>query len=270
MRTTILAVIVGLLMASPPGLSADIGTGSSTTAPLQELNEGPTLGAIATVRPYVSLTIFTRARGGPALLQGSYAAPGTPQGDKYGTELSNIRNAGRPGRRGLDVAQIGQGSSLGQVTSSLESDEFMMRYDRFKPYESSRPVGDDDEGRPEMPTNIRFHAAGPGTHDSDQEVVLVVHSNSVAWTIATEATALTGEEGTLPAEHVFVRGPATVLATDAGGGAGFVSLSAPKVVASGTAKGWVQIPVEFRLQTTNDDRVGFYTGQIYVDYFPAP
>jgi hypothetical protein len=152
----------------------------------------------------------------------------------------------------------------------MEIDEFMMRYDRFGSSEAMRPGGGGDEGRLEMPTNIRFHAPGPGIHDSDQEVVLVVHSNSSAWTIATEATALTGEEGTLPAGHVFMRGPATVLAADAGGGPGFVSLSSPQVVATGTKRGWIEIPVEFRLQTINSDRVGFYTGQIYVDYFATP
>lgn len=270
MRMRILAVIVGLLISAPLALCLDIETGPSGPYPLEALSEGPSLSAVATVRPCVTVTIFTRPRGAPAAAQGSYAAPGTPQEGRYGTESANVRNSRSAWSQRQGVARIGQGSSFRQVSGDLENDEFMMRLEKYRKSQPAVPGGPDIEQRPEMPTNIRFQAPGPGMHESDEQVVLVVHSNSAGWTVTTEATALAGANGMLPPGQVFMRGPATSLAVDEGGGPGFVNLSTPKVVATGIRRGWLEIPVEFRLQTTKDDKVGYYRGQIFVDYFATP
>jgi hypothetical protein len=120
-------------------------------------------------------------------------------------------------------------------------------------------------------TTIRFHAlSGPGVYKADRNVIVRVGSNTRGWTITVEATPLTGSKGSIPAERVFVKGPGTDSSVDKGAGPGFDSLSSPKLVAIGLRRGLLDVPVEFKLKTGNQDRAGFYTGLIYVNCLMAP
>jgi hypothetical protein len=141
--------------------------------------------------------------------------------------------------------------------------------------ESGRPGG--TPGRPgqidpgDDALGIEFSALEkPGVIDADKDVLLSVASNITGWNVTCSSQGLSGSDGTIPADRIFVKSDYTNPAVDAGVGPGYESLSAPRVVAAGSGAGEVTHPASFKLNVTWEDKPGSYNGVLTFTVLPEP
>jgi len=110
----------------------------------------------------------------------------------------------------------------------------------------------------------------PGVIDADKDVLVSVASNITGWNVTCSSQGLSGSDGTIPADRIFVKSDYTNPAVDEGVGPGYEALSAPKVVAAGTAAGEVTHPAYFKLNVTWEDKPGSYDGVLTFTVLPKP
>ncbi|MFA5353957.1 MAG: hypothetical protein WC291_06995 [Thermodesulfovibrionales bacterium] len=115
------------------------------------------------------------------------------------------------------------------------------------------------------PQNVHFSVTGePKEYDGDNTITLTVSYLSVGngFVVKAKATPLTGLQGSIPAERIFV-------SADQGGYESLEKevtvLQVGPLIQLNTAKA----ALRYRLQTTWDDAAGDYTGQIVFTCAPA-
>lgn len=127
-------------------------------------------------------------------------------------------------------------------------------------------INDGDEA-----VGIEFSALEkPGVIDADKDVLVRVASNITGWNVMCSSQGLSGSDGAIPADRIFVKSDYTNPAADAGVGLGYESLSAPRVVAAGSAAGEVTHPASFKLNVTWEDKPGSYDGVLTFTVLPEP
>jgi len=106
-------------------------------------------------------------------------------------------------------------------------------------------------------------SAAPGVVAASAPVGLQVFSTYPSWRVVIQASALTGDVGTLPPDRLLVRHDLSQEAVHPVAGAGYQSLDEARVVAYGGPTGAVvSNTLSFALIVEWTDRPGQYTGTI--------
>lgn len=123
---------------------------------------------------------------------------------------------------------------------------------------------------------VQFSIAGPpGVYDANVPigvpVSVTVGCNAGAWSVSCAASALTGPNGSIGPERIFMQRQSAPNTPDMGAGAGFESLEVKRTVAEGVPQAPQAVEVlNFRILTQWQDRPGTYQGTITFTHLMTP